>query len=138
MYQYDEKKKKLYPFTPYYPIDLTDGNSFKYGSLWKGIELSKGIVGKTAREVIAHIYKIKNCSDCSQELISDWGFTKEEVSRMRSDRKSYAAYPVVNNRKAVRGVIYLDSDNSAGFDTFNFNVFDQSRQYLSMLLKKDN
>jgi hypothetical protein len=83
---------------------------------------SKGIVGYAFRNKKERVISLPEVSFPKPQNVIDhykdmWGFSNEEASRLRPDRRAHLAVPIVNTdpAKSVLGVVYCDCSDSEVF-----------------------
>lgn len=78
------------------------------GKAWRVTPVTKGVVGRCMRTQMADHVNFVDQSEFEARMVKDFGFTKNEITKITKDGRSYYAHPVFANSKAV-GVLYLFS-----------------------------
>lgn len=106
----DHSRRGLRQTLPY----ASTSEDARYGS-HRRLSVTKGIVGKCFRTGdICH--GTVDGTNTVNDLVANWGFTREEASQLRQDRRSYLALPVKDYLGEIAAIIYLDSNR---IDTFS-------------------
>ena len=106
---HQRKKGCLVQIMPYFP-------TMEFGSLRKGLQVSKGIVGRCYRTGEAQFQVVNRNADYRSELVTKWGFTEEETRKISNDKKAFLALPIVNKYDKVGAIVYLDAKSRTAFD----------------------
>jgi hypothetical protein len=88
-----------------------DGEHRRTHRVW--MKVSQGVAGRAYRT--SQICYIPITGDWQNHLMTDFGFTSKELSRFRSDRKSYLCVPILGEHGKVRAILSFDSKYA---DTF--------------------
>jgi hypothetical protein len=105
------RRKELYEqFTNYFPSRTGQGRIFP---------LRRGIVGRcfNSKEVLST--SLPPDKDYIDVFPKEWGYTRDEVGRLRQDRRSYFAFPISEDGEFAMAVLYMDSSNPDKFTSAN-------------------
>jgi GAF domain-containing protein len=78
------------------------------GRRWRTIEVTKGLVGRCVRLQRADWVNFRSADEYHRRMVSEFGFTRDEVSRHTSTARSYLAVPMIDQAEVV-GVLYFFS-----------------------------
>lgn len=114
-YHVPKKNKMLQAFN-YLPDGGGSGRKF---------DAKKGIIGKAFTHKKPVVENFLNDEEYRQKMVSQYGYTAEELMERKADRKSYFCYPLIDEYHKVIGLIYLDSSR---FNTFRLNNGDSNTE----------
>ncbi len=103
------KRDYLVQVTPYYPTG-------KFGAFRRRLNVAKGVVGKCYRTRQRQIQVVNSATRYREELISKWGFTEAEASKISNDKNAFLAMPVLRRDGTVGAVVFLDAIRRSAFN----------------------
>lgn len=89
-------------------VQLTDYCGGRGGPPWRITSCYKGIIGRCIRTLRPEFVNFNSQADFEEKMIREFGFDREDLSRVSKDARSYYAYPIEFD-KQVLGVLYLFS-----------------------------
>ena len=78
------------------------------GKRWRFTSTTKGIIGRCYRLGIGVYVNFIGEDEYNQRMVSEFGFTKDEVAKHTKEARSYYAYPILMNNDVI-GILYLFS-----------------------------
>jgi len=87
---------------------------------------TKGIIGKTYSDKGPKLVNFYDDADFRIRMVSEFGWTEEEVKLRTLDRRSYYCYPIVNEDNKVLGVVYFDSSEYQAFSNDKIDIIKRS------------
>lgn len=105
------------------------------------VHSSKGIIGAAYRENEHRVEILKDPNYSSSEffqsrMVTRWGFTKDEARNLTQDRRAYCALVIKDEKEAILGVLYCDSNKLPAFlDPDTFERAKKFAPFFSELLK---
>lgn len=82
------------------------------GEVGRRLPIQTGLIGKVARssKPLRAYNQAANSPAWRQELVEDWGFTEEQATQVRDDRRTYVGVPIKERkRNTTIGVVFVDS-----------------------------
>jgi hypothetical protein len=106
-------KEKYEQLTDYFPTQLrsTRGRVFSF---------SHGIVGQCFKTNQPHNYSVPEGVPFEEAMAQRWSFSREELSRLSQDRRSFMAFPIGQDGFLAQAVLYFDSSSGKTFDATGF------------------
>ena len=99
-------RHRLLQSTNYIPTGGGAGRSFP---------ANKGIIGKAYQDKMSFVVNFANGGEYSLKMVSDYGYTADEVRQRTTDRRSYFCHPLVDENNKVLGLVYFDSSTPNRF-----------------------
>lgn len=72
--------------------------------------IEKGIIGAVYRLKGPRVENFASDEEYRTRMVSEYDYTVSEVMQRTVDRRSYACYPIVDEKHEVLGLLYFDSD----------------------------
>lgn len=95
------KRREVYEqLTNYYPTNVGQGRTFRF---------SQGIVGQVLKNNEPVSWSIPADTTFEQAMKSRWSYTKDELSRLSQDRRSFFAFPLRNAKGEAIAALFVDS-----------------------------
>jgi hypothetical protein len=69
----------------------------------------KGLVGKAFKLKKSFVENFANDQDYRVGMVTDYGYTTDEVQQHSTDRRSYFCHPLIDDHLRVLGIVYFDS-----------------------------
>jgi hypothetical protein len=101
--------KRYEQITDYYPRQANPTR----GRTWR---LSHGIVAQAFNTVQPVHWAVPKGKEFLKAMQDRWSFNREEVAKLTPDRRSFLAFPILEESPYAKAVLYLDSPSA---DTFN-------------------
>jgi len=76
---------------------------------------NKGIIGKALGAKRLLVENFATDAEFRQKMLLEYNYSADELRERKADRKSYLAYPLVDEEHRVHGVVYLDSSRPNTF-----------------------
>ena len=80
------------------------------------LPINKGIVGLSFKMKCEEIENFYSDDEYRRQMVDKYHFTQKDLQKIQDDRRSYFAFPLIDEFYHVLGIIYFDS---ATTDTFN-------------------
>ena len=105
-HMYNKRQQTYEQVTDYYPTRIGQGRRFVF---------TQGITGQAFRTRISQVYSIPAEQSLEVDYQQRWSFTKDEITRLTQDRRSFYAYPIGQDGSYARAVLYMDSADATMF-----------------------
>lgn len=101
------------------------------GGVGRTFPSDKGIIGKAYQQKESFVVNFVDDQEYSQWMVSDYGYTHDEVKQRTTDRRSYFCHPLIDEEHKVLGLVYFDSS------TYNKFPNTTNQQMRDLIIKLD-
>jgi GAF domain len=97
------------------------------------MKVSQGVAGRVYRTSAQCLVPITG--DWRTHLMTEFGFTSQELSRFNDDRKSYLCVPILGDHGKVKAVLSFDSKEPDTFYPQHLTYIESMAPYFSLAIK---
>jgi len=107
------------------------GEQRRKGRAW--MKVSQGVASRVYRTSFQCLVPITG--DWRTHLITEFGFTSQELSRFSNDRKSYLCVPILGEHRKVKAILSFDSKQPDTFYPQHLTYIESMAPYFSLAIK---
>jgi hypothetical protein len=97
------------------------------------MKVSQGVAGRAYRT--SNLCFVPIIGDWRVHLMTEFGFTSQELSRFSNDRKSYLCIPILGEHGKVRAILSFDSKQPDTFYPQHITYIESMAPYFSLAIK---
>lgn len=95
-------------------VQIVDYQGQMHGRRWRVFSAAKGIIGRCFRTETYEYGCFASDEDFDHRMVSEFGYTKDDLANITRNGKSYWEHPIMNGRR-ILGVLFLFSPEPSIF-----------------------